>query len=93
MTSLVIRRNNWLFSTSPTRTEVNPIWMPIISSAKANGINESEYPEFLLKHVSQLRTFEKESKLEAYLPWNYAVASKIALRYWKLIGGVRSYTN
>ncbi|WP_462400515.1 transposase domain-containing protein [Lacticaseibacillus pantheris] len=51
----------------------------MIQSAKANGIDEREYIEFLLEHISQLPTFAKDSELEAYLPWNYTVPSKISV--------------
>lgn len=79
MKSYVIGRKNWLLSTSPKGAEANAIWMTIIQSAKANGINEREYIEFLLEHNSQLPTFAKDSELEAYLPWNYTVPSKISV--------------
>jgi hypothetical protein len=62
MKSYVIGRKNWLFSTSPKGAEANATWMTIIQSAKANGINEREYIEFLLEHISQLPTFAKDSE-------------------------------
>ena len=52
MKSYVIGRKNWLFSTSPQGAEANAIWMSIIESAKANGINTREYIEFLLNTLS-----------------------------------------
>lgn len=71
MKSYVIGRKNWLFSTSPQGAEANAIWMSIVESAKANGINPREYIEFLLKTASQLSDWQIENELEAYLPWNY----------------------
>ena len=52
MKSYVIGRKNCLFSTSPQGAEANAIWMSIIESAKANGINTREYIEFLLNTLS-----------------------------------------
>lgn len=78
MKSYVIGRKNWLFSTSPKGAEANVIWMTLIQSAKANGINVRDYIEFLLETVSQLPTFTKDAELEAYLPWNY-VPSKVLI--------------
>ena len=75
MKSYVIGRKNWLFSTSPQGAETNAIWMSIIESAKANGINAREYIEFLLNTVPQLSKKQIENKLEAYLPWNYKTVS------------------
>lgn len=71
MKSYVIGRKNWLFSTNPKGAEANAIWMTLIQSAKANGINSRNYIEYLLETVSQLPTFAKNEQLEACLPWNY----------------------
>lgn len=67
----VIGRKNWLFSTSPGGAKANAIWMTLIQSAEANGINGRDYLEYLLNTMSQLPTFAKEVQLEACLPWNY----------------------
>lgn len=71
MKSYVIGRKNWLFSTSQNGAEANVIWMTLIESAKANGINPHEYIQFLLETVPQLPTFAKKEQLEACLPWNF----------------------
>lgn len=76
--SYVIGRKNWLFSTNPKGAEANAIWMTLIQSAKANGINPRDYIEYLLKTMSQLPTFAKEAQLEACLPWNYKSDQKLA---------------
>lgn len=47
------------------------IWMSIIESAKANGLNPYEYIQYLLEMIPQLPTFVDEAKLAAYLPWIY----------------------
>lgn len=78
MKSYVIGRKNWLFSTSPKGAEANAVWMSLIQSAKANGINVREYVQFLLEKVSQLPTFAKDAELEAYLPWNYKTDQPVA---------------
>lgn len=73
MKSYVIGRKNWLFSTSPKGAEANAIWMSLIQSAKANGVNVRNYIEFLLSKIASLPIFAKDVDLEAYLPWNYEV--------------------
>jgi len=70
MKILVIGRKNWPFSTSQAGAKSNAIWMTLIESAKANGINSSDYLTYLLKSISQLPVFAKPKGLEAYLPWN-----------------------
>ena len=71
MKSFVIGRKNWLFSTSLAGAEATAIWMTLIESAKANGINPRDYVTYLLNKVPQLPDFAKKEDLEAYLPWNY----------------------
>jgi len=71
MKSLVIGRKNWLFSTSQAGAKATAIWMSIIESAKANGINPYEYIQYLLEMIPKLPTFANEAQLAAYLPWNY----------------------
>jgi transposase len=70
MKTYVIGRKNWLFSTSPKGAEANTIWMTMIETAKANGLDPVEYLEDLLQKVSVLPTFAKNEQLEACLPWN-----------------------
>ncbi|WP_125572030.1 IS66 family transposase [Lacticaseibacillus songhuajiangensis] len=70
MKSYVIGRKNWLFSTSPKGAEANAIWMTVVETAKANGIDPRNYITQLLEIVSQLPTFAKTESLEACLPWN-----------------------
>jgi len=77
MKTLVIGRKNWLFSTSQAGARANAIWMTLIESAKANGIDPSAYLEYLLKNIPQLPTFANSADLEAYLPWNFKPGSKI----------------
>lgn len=69
--SYVIGRKNWLFSTSQNGAEANVIWMMLIESAKANGINPREYIQFLLETVPQLPIFAKKEQLKVCLPWNF----------------------
>jgi len=69
MKSYVIGRKNWLFSTSPKGAEANAIWMTIVETARANGVDPRDYITQLLEIVSQLPTFAKAESLEACLPW------------------------
>ena len=71
MKSLVIGRKNWLFSTSPAGAEATAIWMTLIESAKASGINPRDYILYLLENIPQLPEFAKKSELAVYLPWNF----------------------
>ena len=77
MKTLVIGRKNWLFSTSQAGARANAIWMTLIESAKANGIDPSAYLKYLLKNIPQLPTFANPADLEAYLPWNFKPEPKI----------------
>ncbi|WP_390406138.1 IS66 family transposase [Lacticaseibacillus jixiensis] len=70
MKTYVIGRKNWLFSTSPKGAEANAIWMTMIETAKANGLDPVVYLEELLKKITELPTFAKNEELEACLPWN-----------------------
>lgn len=71
MKNIVIGRKNWLFSTSPTKgARANAIWMTLIESAKACGLDPQKYLQTLLTELPQLPVFAKKGVLEAYLPWN-----------------------
>nr|WP_225430415.1 transposase domain-containing protein [Lentilactobacillus hilgardii] len=70
MKNIVIGRKNWLFSTSPQRARANAIWMTLIESAKACGLDPQKYLQTLLTELPQLPVFAKKEVLEAYLPWN-----------------------
>ncbi len=66
----VIGRKNWLFSTIPDGATANAIWLSLIESAKANGLDPREYIEFVLEGMSQLSEAPSPEQLAAYLPWN-----------------------
>lgn len=68
--SLVIDRKNFLFSTSVAGAEANAIWLTLIESAKANGLDPQKYLTKILTVVPQLGPFPTEKELEPYLPWN-----------------------
>jgi hypothetical protein len=70
MKSYVIGRKNWLFSTSPKGAKANAIWMTIVETVKAHGLDPRDYITELLERVSQLPTFPDSESLEACLPWN-----------------------
>lgn len=78
MKTFVIGRKNWLFATSPKGADANAIWMTIVETAKANGLDPRRYIEILLEAIPQLPVFAGPEQLEAYLPWNInKLASKI----------------
>lgn len=64
--SLVIDRKNFLFSTSVA----NVIWLTLIESAKANGLDPEQYLGELLNEIPQFGPFVSAKQLEDYLPWN-----------------------
>ncbi|MFW4411600.1 IS66 family transposase [Lactiplantibacillus argentoratensis] len=70
MKTFVIGRKNWLFATSPAGADANAIWMTLIETAKANGLDPRAYIRLLLEQLSQLPEFPTEEQLEACLPWN-----------------------
>ena len=74
--TFVIGRKNWLFATSPKGATANTIWMTLIETAKANGLDPRCYIEYLLDQLAQLPTFATKEQLAVYLPWNQASNSK-----------------
>ena len=68
--SLVIDRKNFLFSTSMAGADANAIWLTLIESAKANGLDSQKYLTKILTLVPQQGLLPTESELEPYLPWN-----------------------
>lgn len=68
--SLVIDRKNFLFSTSVAGAKANAIWLTLIESAKANGLDPEQYLGELLNEIPQFGPFVSAKQLEDYLPWN-----------------------
>lgn len=68
--TLVIARKNFLFSTSVAGAQANAVWLTLIESAKANGLDPEQYLIELLTQISQLGPFPSTAELEPYLPWN-----------------------
>lgn len=58
--SLVIDRKNFLFSTSVAGAKANAIWLTLIESAKANGLDPQKYLTKILTLVPQLGPFQKK---------------------------------
>ncbi|WP_082397845.1 transposase domain-containing protein [Lacticaseibacillus camelliae] len=75
MRAFVIGRKNWLFATSPKGAEANAIWMTIVETAKANGLDPGRYIEDLLEWIPQLPAFVRPGQLKGYLPWNIETES------------------
>ncbi|WP_158280516.1 IS66 family transposase [Lacticaseibacillus chiayiensis] len=66
----VMGRKNWLSSTSPQGAEANAIFMTVIETVKANGLNVFNYLKTLLEKLPQLPDFATGAQYQAYLPWN-----------------------
>jgi len=64
---MAIGRKNWLFSDTPRGAHASATCYSLIETAKANGIDPSQYIQFVLKNIADADTLEK---LEALLPWN-----------------------
>ncbi len=62
-----IGRKNWLFSHSQAGAKASANLYSIISTAKANGLNEYDYLQRIFKELPNVDTVEK---VEALLPWN-----------------------
>lgn len=50
--------------------DANAIWMTLIESTKANGLDPQKYLTKILTLVAQLVPFPTEKELGPYLPWN-----------------------
>lgn len=68
--SLVMGRKNWLFSQSFEGAKATAVIMSLIETAKLHQINPEKYLCFLLKHLPNEETLEKNDVVEAYLPWS-----------------------
>lgn len=73
--SLIIDRKNFLFSTSIAGAKANAIWLTLIESAKANGLDPLQYLFDILTALSQPGPLS-ESELSRYLPWNQTKKAK-----------------
>ncbi len=65
--SFAIGRKNGLFSDTPRGAHASATGYSLIETAKANGIEPSQYIQYVLKHIADADTIEK---LEVLLPWN-----------------------
>ena len=63
--TLVIGRKNYLFSASFKGAQSNATILSLVETAKANGLHPRKYLEYLLTHLPN----QKNTPLEAYLPW------------------------
>ncbi|WEV58107.1 IS66 family transposase [Ligilactobacillus acidipiscis] len=64
--SLVVDRKNFLFSTSVVGAKANAIWLTLIESAKANGLDPQKDLTKILTLVPRLGPFPTEKELETY---------------------------
>lgn len=69
----VMGRKNWLFSTSQKGAKINAIFLSLMESAEANGLNYRKYLMTLLEEMPQLSSSEIDTKLEDHLPWNQRI--------------------
>ncbi|WP_338218098.1 hypothetical protein [Lacticaseibacillus salsurivasis] len=67
MKSFVIGIKNWFFAASPKGAEANAIWMTMVETSKANGLDPRGYIEHLLQDLSQYRATPNEGQLAACL--------------------------
>ncbi len=67
--ALVIDRKNFLFSTCVAGAKANAIWLTLLESAKANGLDPQKYLTEILTAFSQRDFSPTETELQAYLPW------------------------
>ena len=67
MKRLVSGQKNWLFSTSPAGARSTAIWLTLIESAKANGIDPRAYITYLLTELPQQPDFSKSRSLVVFL--------------------------
>lgn len=65
----VIGRKNLPFSTSQNGAQTNALFLSIIETAKANGLNPRKYIEHLLNGIPQLAVPSDTEQLKVYLPW------------------------
>lgn len=68
--SLVMGRKNWLFSQSFEGAKATAVIMSLIETAKLHQIDSEKYLCFLLEHLPNEETLEKNDVVEAYLPWS-----------------------
>jgi hypothetical protein len=62
---------------SPAGAQANAIWMTLIETAKANGLDPRQYLEYLLDQLGQLPVFPTEEELVACLPWRQVPDKKV----------------
>lgn len=73
--SFTIGRKNWLFSGSPKGAEASAVVYSIIETAKANGLNQYDYLQFLFKNLPGVQFEAHPEFLEEFLPWDSWVQS------------------
>jgi len=62
-----VGRRNWLFSDTARGAKASATCYSLIETAKANGLEPSEYVHYVLQHIANAKTVED---VEALLPWN-----------------------
>nr|WP_101747548.1 transposase [Endozoicomonas acroporae] len=72
---LTVGRRNWLFADTPDGTRASAIYYSLIESAKANGLEPSEYLCYVLEELPYADTVEK---LEALPPWNVKASGALS---------------
>lgn len=71
--SIIMGRNNLLFSQSYEGARSSVIIISIIEIAKRHDLNTEKYLNYLLEHLSNEETLTDSGVLEAYLPWTKEV--------------------
>jgi len=62
-----VGRKAWLFSDTPKGARVSATCYTLVETTKANGVEPSDFVNFILNNIAEADTVEK---LEALLPWN-----------------------
>ncbi len=75
---VVVGRKNWLFSNSTDGADANMRVFTIVETAKANGLDQEAYLNFLLEHRPSADM--TDDQLEALAPWSKAAQESCKLK-------------
>ena len=64
-----VGRKSWLFSASQAGATASANLYSLVSSARANGLNEYAYLKYVFTHLPAMKD---DNDLDALLPWNLA---------------------
>lgn len=87
----VINRKNFLFSNTETGARASSMYMSIIQSAKACGLDTNKYLEYLFEHLYKINLYESDfedqeilqekfKQMEHLLPWNNEIKNQFKMK-------------